>query len=41
MVFSYGFLSLLGAGLWCTVLTLIGYVIGENQELIIRHSHHA
>jgi membrane protein DedA with SNARE-associated domain len=33
--------TLLGAGLWCTVLTLIGYVIGENQDLIIKHSHQA
>ncbi len=33
--------TVLGAGLWCTVLTLIGYVIGENQELIMKHSHQA
>ena len=33
--------TLLGAGLWVTVLTAIGYVIGQNQELIMRYSHHA
>ena len=38
---KFALYTLLGAGIWCTVLTLIGYVIGENQELIIRHSHHA
>jgi membrane protein DedA with SNARE-associated domain len=38
---KFSLYTLLGAGLWCTVLALIGYVIGENQELIIRHSHHA
>ncbi|UFS71577.1 DedA family protein [Geomonas sp. RF6] len=33
--------TVLGAGIWVTVLTVIGYVIGENQELIMRYSHHA
>ena len=33
--------TLLGAGLWCTILTLIGYVIGENQQLIMQYSHKA
>jgi len=33
--------TLLGAGLWCTVLAYIGYIIGENQALIIKHSHQA
>ena len=33
--------TLLGAGIWCTVLTWIGYVIGQNQELIMKYSHHA
>lgn len=31
--------TLLGAGIWCTVLTGIGYGIGENQALILRYSH--
>ena len=33
--------TLLGAGLWCTVLTSIGYIIGENQTLIMQYSHQA
>lgn len=33
--------TLLGAGIWCTVLTLIGYFIGSNQELIMKYSHQA
>lgn len=37
----FSFYTLLGAGIWCTVLTLIGYIIGENQELIVKYSHHA
>src|SRR5512147_824839 len=38
---KFSLYTLLGAGIWCTVLTLIGYVIGENQELIMKHSHQA
>lgn len=33
--------TLLGAGIWVTVLAYIGYFIGENQELIMRYSHQA
>jgi membrane protein DedA with SNARE-associated domain len=33
--------TLLGAGIWVTVLTFIGYFIGENRELIMRYSHQA
>jgi membrane protein DedA with SNARE-associated domain len=33
--------TLLGAGIWCTILTLIGYAIGENQQLIMQYSHKA
>jgi membrane protein DedA with SNARE-associated domain len=33
--------TLLGAGTWVTVLTFIGYFIGENRELILRYSHQA
>jgi membrane protein DedA with SNARE-associated domain len=33
--------TLLGAGIWVTVLTYIGYFIGENRELILRYSHQA
>jgi len=38
---KFALYTLLGAGIWCTVLTLIGYIIGENQDLIIKHSHQA
>ena len=33
--------TLLGAGIWCSILTFIGYFIGQNQDLIMRYSHHA
>ena len=33
--------TLAGAGIWCTVLAGIGYVIGENQQLIMQYSHQA
>jgi len=31
----------LGAGIWVTVLAWIGYVAGQNEELIKRYSHQA
>lgn len=31
----------LGAGLWVAILTTIGYVAGQNEELIRRYSHQA
>lgn len=33
--------TLLGAGIWCAVLTGIGYFIGENQQLIMEYAHQA
>jgi membrane protein DedA with SNARE-associated domain len=33
--------TLLGAAIWCTILTWIGYAIGQNQELIMAWSHRA
>lgn len=33
--------TLAGAGIWCTILAWIGYVIGENQQLIMKYSHQA
>lgn len=33
--------TLLGAGIWCSILTVIGYVIGENQQLIMQYAHQA
>lgn len=38
---KFSLYTLLGAGIWCTVLTLIGYVIGKEQALIMRYSHQA
>ena len=39
--FKFSLYTLLGAGIWCTILTLIGYAIGENQQLIMQYSHKA
>lgn len=33
--------TFLGAGIWVTVLTYIGYFIGENRELVSQYSHKA
>jgi membrane protein DedA with SNARE-associated domain len=33
--------TLLGAGIWVTILTWIGYLIGQNQDLILKYSHQA
>jgi membrane protein DedA with SNARE-associated domain len=33
--------TLLGAGIWVTILTYIGYAIGQNQELVMAWSHRA
>ena len=38
---KFSLYTLLGAGSWCTVLALIGYVIGKEQALIMRYSHQA
>jgi membrane protein DedA with SNARE-associated domain len=38
---KFSLYTLLGAGLWVTVLTFIGYFIGSNQDLIMKYSHHA
>jgi membrane protein DedA with SNARE-associated domain len=38
---KFSLYTLFGAGLWVTVLSYIGYVIGANQELIMRYSHQA
>lgn len=38
---KFSLYTLLGAGLWCTILTVIGYAIGEKQQLIMQYSHHA
>lgn len=33
--------TLLGAFIWCSVLTWIGYIIGSNQDLIMAYSRQA
>src|SRR5512137_1260225 len=33
--------TLLGAGIWCTVLAWIGYEIGANQALVLAMAHRA
>ncbi len=38
---KFSLYTLLGAGIWVTVLTFIGYLIGANQELIKQYSHQA
>jgi membrane protein DedA with SNARE-associated domain len=38
---KFSLYTLLGAGLWVTVLSFIGYFIGANQELIMKYSHQA
>ena len=37
----FTFYTLAGAGIWCTILAGIGYIIGENQQLIMQYSHQA
>lgn len=36
---KFSLYTLAGAGIWCTILTWIGYAIGENQQLIMQYSH--
>lgn len=38
---KFSLYTLAGAGLWCGILAGIGYVIGENQRLIMQYSHQA
>jgi membrane protein DedA with SNARE-associated domain len=38
---KFSLYTLFGAGIWVTVLTLIGYFIGDNQDLVMKYSHHA
>jgi membrane protein DedA with SNARE-associated domain len=33
--------TMLGAGIWCSILAGIGYVIGENQQMIMQYAHKA
>lgn len=38
---KFSLYTLLGAGIWVSILTWIGYFIGENKELIMKYSHQA
>jgi len=38
---KFSLYTLLGAGIWVSILTWIGYFIGQNQELIMKYSHQA
>lgn len=33
--------TLIGAGMWCTILAWIGFFIGKEQALILKYSHQA
>jgi membrane protein DedA with SNARE-associated domain len=39
--FKFSIYTLAGAGIWCSILAGIGYVIGENQAMIMKYSHTA
>jgi len=38
---KFSLYTILGAGIWVTVLACIGYFIGANQDLIMKYSHQA
>ncbi len=38
---KFSLYTLLGAGMWVTILTYIGYFIGANRDLIMKYSHQA
>ncbi|HYA85447.1 MAG TPA: DedA family protein, partial [Nitrospirota bacterium] len=38
---KFSLYTMLGAGIWVTVLSCIGYFIGANQDLIMKYSHKA
>lgn len=38
---KFSLYTLFGAGIWCSILTWIGYTIGQNQELVMTWSNRA
>lgn len=36
-IFKFSIYTSLGAAIWVTILTLLGYILGDNQELIKEH----
>jgi len=40
-IWRFLFYTGLGAGIWVTILACIGYIAGENKELIKQYSHQA
>jgi len=38
---KFSLYTLAGAGIWCTILTGIGYAIGKEQDKIMQYSHKA
>ena len=38
-LFSFMGFTVLGAGIWNVVLALIGYIVGDNMDLIYKYSH--
>jgi len=38
---KFSLYTLAGAGIWCTILTGIGFVIGKEQDKIMQYSHRA
>ena len=36
---TFTFFTTLGAGVWVTVLTFLGYLLGEHQEFLARYLH--
>lgn len=39
--FRFSLYTLLGAGIWCSILTWIGYALGQHQELVMVWSKRA
>ena len=37
----FTFFTVVGAGIWVSILTLLGYMIGNNETLLERHIHKA